>query len=216
MLKMILLILLGLFALGVVAIAGITIWVQREAPHKRETLYEGKAQKALVLYHPSRDAHFSEDVSIAVAKGFHDIGMSVDRETMTEATAAAHRGYAFLAVITNTYYGSPDRPTLRYLERARFGNTPTIGLTLGSGTTDRAQRILNEKLRRASTNTIDVRSFWISRPNDENRLQEPNRAVAVEMARTWAKQVALNIVSKTSLSGPTATEAAMPMQEQVQ
>ena len=203
-------ILLGLLALGVVAIAGVTIWVQREAPHKRETLYEGKAQKALVLYHPSRDAHFSDDLSIAVAKGFHDTGMTVDRETMTEATPPNPEGYAVIAVVTNTYYGSPDRPTLRYLERARFSDTPTIGLTLGAGTTDRAQRILDDKLKRASANVLDVRAFWISKPNDESRLQEPNRAVAEEMVRTWATAVAMKLPSTNKPA------EAKPVKESVQ
>jgi hypothetical protein len=196
MLKTLLWILLGLLVLGLLVLAGVTIWVQREAPHKRETLFEGKAQKALILYHPSRDAHFSDDLSMAVARGFHDSGLSVDRETITKATAAAPGDYAVIAVITNTFYGSPDRPTLRYLKRARFGKAPTIGLALGAGATDRAQVILNEKLQRAGTNILDVRSFWISRPNDENRLQEPNRTVAEEMARSWAKRVGMDILAK--------------------
>ncbi len=34
---------------------------------------------------------------------------------------------------------------------------------------------------------MEARSFWLFRPNDEARLKEPNRQVALEMAKKFGE-----------------------------
>jgi hypothetical protein len=168
----------------------ISFVVQLEGPYRQEEI--GSAAhprgKALILYHPSRDAHFAEDLSSAVAQGLVDGGYAVTLETMTSRTPARPEGFDIVAVVSNTYYGAPDLPTTRYLKRARFDGMLALGLMGGAGSTDRSQKILDEALHRTNATVLATRSFWTMRPNDESRMKEPNRDVATDLARQFARQ----------------------------
>jgi hypothetical protein len=172
-----------LFLIGAVAI---TVYVEREADYHLEPLGGAGPLKALILYHPSRDAHFSDELSLSVAQGLKSLGYAVDRATMTEETPTAPTDYAIVAVISNTYWGRPDRPTLHYLARARLTGIPAIGLMCGAGSTDRSQRRLDEALRRTGATPVETGSFWTMRPNDEKRMTEANRVVGQQMAEQFA------------------------------
>jgi hypothetical protein len=177
------------------ALLAISIVVEREADYALEHLGGGDQARALVLYHPSRDAHFSDDLSRALCDGLKEAGLSVDRATVTRLTPGEPRGYALIAVVSNTYYWTPDIPTLRYLRRARFETIPVIGLIGGAGATSRSQRMLDAALRRTGGQVLETRSFWILRPNDEARLHEPNRQVAMELARQFGATTGRTVVA---------------------
>jgi flavorubredoxin len=183
-------IVIGIVVLLLIAVAGLTLYVQAEADYKLERLADQGAVRALVLYHPSRDAAFSEDLSQAFAQGLMEKGFAVDRATMTGETPARPEGYALIAVVSNTFYLRPDWPTMRYLERADFKGLRAVGLMGGAGTTESATRLLEEALKTAGADVIAVRSFWISRPNDETRTNEANRDVAKDMARKFGVEAA--------------------------
>jgi hypothetical protein len=162
----------------------ISVIVEREGTPRLEHLGGGTGKgKALVLYHPSRDARFSDELSLAFAEGLMAAGFAVDRGTLTSETPAHPEGYAIIGVVSNTYYWTPDLPTMHYLSRARMEGLPVVGLIGGAGSTGRSQRVLEAALRRTGATVIDVRSFWLWRPNDETRLAEPNRQVALDRAR---------------------------------
>jgi hypothetical protein len=182
----------------VVCLAAVTIWVERESDYRLERLSEGSETRALILYHPSRDARFSDDLSLAVARGFETAGLAVDRATLTTDTPEHPEGYAIVAVVSNTYFWTPDRPTRRYLERARLEGIPVIGLIGGAGATVRSQRLLAGALGGAGATILDVRSYWLLRPNDESRMDEPNRAVALDLAETFARAVGRPLAPRSS------------------
>jgi hypothetical protein len=175
--------LIGFLALA--ALAAVTIYVEREADFRHEVLSQGGKARALVLFHPSRDARFSDQLSMALAEGLASAGFSVDRETLTAATQPAQENYLLVAVVSNTYWWTPDRPTLRYLARAHFDGRYALGLIGGAGATGRSQRMLDAALRNTGAKLIETRSFWLMRPNDEARLKETNRVVALQMARQF-------------------------------
>jgi len=177
-------------ALLLLGVAGVSVAVEREAQYVREELGGPGPARALVLYHPSRDATFSDDLSLAVARGFQEAGLGVVRATVTRDTPAHPEGYAVIAVVANTYWWTPDLPTLRYLRRARFDGTPVVGLIGGAGATGRSERMLGEALRATGGTVVGTRSFWLLRPNDETRMDEPNRGVALELARRFASEAA--------------------------
>jgi hypothetical protein len=179
-------IILGILLLLAVGAVAITIFVEREADYHLEPLGGAGPKRALILYHPSRDAHLSDQLSLSVAQGLKKLGYSVDRATMTAETPIDPRDYAFVAVVSNTFWGMPDRPTLNYLARARLNGIPTIGLMCGAGSTDKSQRKLEEALRKTGASPIQTRSYWTKRPNDEKRLKEANRMVAQQMAKEFA------------------------------
>jgi flavorubredoxin len=176
-------------------LAIVTIFVESEADYKLDTLGgEGKA-RALILFHPSRDAHFSDELSISLADGLKSAGFSVHRATITRDTPDALKDYALIAVVSNTYWWTPDIPTLRYLKRARIDGVHAIGLIGGAGATGRSQKMLEEALRKTGANVIQTRSFWLFRPNDETRMNEPNREVATQMARQFGADSAQRVLA---------------------
>lgn len=195
---------MAIVVIVVLGLIGVTIYVEHEADYQLESLAQGGKAKALVLYHPSRDAHFSDDVSLALAEGLKSAGLSVDRATMTHTTPGTLKDYALVAVVSNTFWFTPDLPTLRYLARARLDGGVAIGLMLGSGSTERSQRLLEDALRKTGANVHGARSFWIKRPNDEARMNEDNRAVAVEMAKQFGRDTGASVLAAT-IKSSTAT-----------
>lgn len=178
--KLILLVAAGFLLCG---LAIVTVFVEREADYTLQSLGGEGEPKALILYHPSRDAHFTDELSLAVAEGLKAAGYAVDRETLTGTTPHQPKGYRLLVVVSNTYFWTPDLPTLRYLKRARLDRIPTVGVIAGAGATGRSQRMLERSLSASGATVIAMRSFWIARPDDEHRLTEPNREVALQLAR---------------------------------
>ena len=184
---------LGLLLL--VGLAVVSLIVEMEADYTVETVAESGTAKALVLFHPSRDARFSDDLAMAFAEGLKIAGFAVRRATLTRATPGDAEGYALIGVVTNTYYWAPDLPTLRYLDRARLQGVPAVGLVGGAGSTARSQRMLEEALRQAGAKVIETRSFWLWRPNDESRMKEPNREVALQLARQLGTRTGRSVLS---------------------
>lgn len=182
---------LALLAVALVGGSIVTIVVEREAAYRIEPIAAaGRLGSALVLYHPSRDAHFSDDLSLAVARGLGEAGWRVDRETLTSETPGQPREYQLVIVVSNTYFQMPDRPTLRWLARAKLDGIPTIGMIGGLGATGRSERVLGEALRATGAQVLGTQSYWIMRPNDERRLKEPNRRVALDRAAAFAHKAA--------------------------
>src|SRR5689334_12700140 len=103
----------SLFALSVVAGIAVTVWVEWESTYQIRTMGGDGPARALVLYHPSRDAQFSDEISMAFAEGLKDAGFAVDRATLARRTPAQTPGYTLIAVVSNTFWSTPDLPTLR-------------------------------------------------------------------------------------------------------
>jgi hypothetical protein len=189
----------GIAAVAVLA-AAVTIWVEWPAPPQRETLHPGTGaaggKRALVLYHPSRDAGFSDALSLAVAEGIAATGMAVDRATMTDALPADAGAAALVVVVSNTFWFQPDWPTSRYLARAKWPGQPALGLIGGGGSTARAARLMRDRLAATGAEVIEVQQYWRARPNDETRMDEDNVAVAMQMARTLGETTARAIVER--------------------
>ncbi len=203
MLKWIILALIISVLIGTLAV---TIFVQREAPFRSDSLGAKGVKRALILYHPSRDAQFSDDLTLAIARGFEDAGLSVDRQTMTKDTPVKPRNYAIIAIVSNTFFWQPDWPTMRYLNRSDLNGVPTIGIMAGGGATERARQKLIKALVRSGADLRDTRSLWVSKPNDDMRLHENNRAVAGDIARSFAFNAARRVIAQ----GQVASQAGQP------
>lgn len=166
----------------------VTITFEVESAYKQESLGGEGHAKALVLFHPSRDARFSDDLSMALADGLIAAGYAVRRATLTQDTPGAPSEYALIAVVSNTCWWTPDLPTLRYLARARFDGIAVIGLIGGAGVTGRSRRMVDEALHQTGAKVMQTRSFWLFRPNDEARMSEDNRAVALDLAKRFGEE----------------------------
>lgn len=185
-------ILLYVLGAAIAAALGVTLWVQYEAPYTFNADPPGANPRALLLFHPSRDAGFSEEVAAALASGLREGGFAVDQATIGAKAPAKPEGYAVAAIVSNTFYGAPDWPTQAYLKRADLAGTPTLGVICGAGNTQSAGRQLESAIARANGRLIKIQHLWTSRPNDETRLKEPNRAVARDIAKRLGQETAAN------------------------
>lgn len=176
-------VLLAIAFVLVLAVAVVAVVVEREGPSTVETVSSSGTLKALILYHPSRDARFSDDLSLALARGLVTAGFAVDRATVTAETPARPAGYALIGIVSNTYFWTPDLPTTRYLRRARLQGIPVVGVVGGAGATGRSERVLRQSLAATGATVLSTQSFWLLRPNDESRSKEPNRQVAIDGAK---------------------------------
>jgi hypothetical protein len=208
MLKLILIIAVMLLIAVLLIALGVSWYVQREAPFEARIPSQDETPRALILYHPSRDARFSDDLSEAVARGFETTGLHVDIMTTTSQSPDQPRDYVLIAVVANCFFGRPDRPTLRYLAHADLTGMQTIGIISGSGATDSAQAILHQALAKAGASVIEVRPFWIKRPNDPARSDQNNRKVAGMMARAFAAKAARDILAAQAPEPPAQTAPA--------
>ena len=111
--------------IGLVLLSGlivVSVIVEIEGDYTLQVLGGAGKVRALILFHPSRDAHFSDDLSIALADGLKVAGFAMERATLTSKTPAEPKGYALIGVVSNTFYSTPDLPTLRYLEKQIWGH----------------------------------------------------------------------------------------------
>lgn len=69
-------------------LAVVTVAVEAEGHYRHESLGGAGKARALILFHPSRDARFSYDLSLALADGLRAAGFSVERETLTRDSPA--------------------------------------------------------------------------------------------------------------------------------
>jgi hypothetical protein len=184
-----------LFAL----LVAVTLFVEAEGPYKTENLGgEGNRLNALILFHPSLEARFSDDLTLALAEGLKSVGFTVQRSTLTRDTPQTPNNFALIAVVSNTYWWSPDLPTLRYLARAKLAGIPLIGLIGGAGATERSQRVLEEALRGTGGKLLQMHSFWLFRPNDEAQSKEPNRTVANQIAKKLGADIGAAVLASTN------------------
>lgn len=207
MLKWILLVML---LLAFATLVGILLWLQTEATFRKE-IGQPAGKRALILYHPSRDANFSDELTQAMRAAFQGAGLAADRWTITRETPATPNGYEIIAIVSNTFFGAPDWPTVRYLKRARFDGQMVIAIMAGSGSTERAERTLRKLLDHTGANSIKVRSLWTMRPNQPGFDGPRNRQLALRFAREFAREASAPIVlSEAAAQQLPSGAAALP------
>jgi len=204
-------IILAIVMITLLGIIAITVFVEREAPYHSEKLARGGTGKALILYHPSRDAQFADELTLALAQGFEDAKLAVERRTMTRGTPAGAAGFDVIAVVSNTFYAQPDWPTRRYLKRARFQGIPAIGIIAGSGRTKNAQTVFTEALAHTGAELRGIHPLWIARPNDPARVNEDNRLVAASMARKLAFDLGRQVTAERQTNDQSVMKMTVPI-----
>jgi hypothetical protein len=139
---------------------------------------------ALVVYHPGFST-FPHDIAEAFADGLAEAGWRVAVTTASPAAPATLDTFGLLAVVAPTYWWTPARPLLRYVDRLEdLGGKPVAVLVTGLGSTHRSQRVLESAVRERGGTVVLARSFWTAAPNREEEYSwRTNTAVGVRLAR---------------------------------
>lgn len=176
-----------LFLLLVIAILwlGLTLWVEREGPPLLHTVGPADAaHQALVVYDPDPIYDLDAQLGEAAAEALVERGF---RSMVATVAAAREQPTPDLFVLcANTYNWRPDRAITRFIDqRSDLRGRPVVALTLGSGSTEAAQRVLEERITRSGARLIGSRSVWLLRPNDEQQMDRSNVDVARDQVRDW-------------------------------
>ena len=182
-----------LWTLGTILLVwlGLTLWVQqsRTAASWRTGL-ETEKGSALILYNPDPIYNLDAQLARAFSEGLEKSGWASEVSTYESLQDSAPPHHNLWVIIANTYNWAPDWPTRHFIDRSPWlEGEAVVALTLGSGATTRSQRLLEEVLHEQRVDLIASRTYWLLRPNDDSRPQEPNVKVALDLVREWATKL---------------------------
>ncbi len=157
---------------------------------------EPLAGRALIQYNPDLFYNLDHQVSRAFAEGLVEEGWQVELVTTDEAARIDPEGFDLYVYCANTYNWSPDRQVSKAIRSASYlKGKPAAAITLGSGSTARSKRLLEELIRGREALLIRSETYWLMKPNDESRPGVPNTQVAREKARHMGQECARQLRS---------------------
>jgi flavodoxin len=159
------------------------------------TYNNDKLQRVLIVYNPDIFYNFDEQVCKAFAEEITDMQVTIASVAATDSIR--HQHFDLYVFCANTYNWRADKPITDFIKNyTQLQNKPVVAIILGTGSTQCSQKYFEKLIRSKGANLIASRSFWLMRPNDESRLKEKNRAVAVSMVHKWAKEINDNYYHK--------------------
>ncbi len=169
----------------------ITLIVSRTADGERIEMGMPEASlRALILYNP--DSFYNLDVQLCTtfAEQLTASGWGVSISPYSKLRSDDQDKVDMLVICSNTYNFAPDGPTMDFLRgNDRLQDMPVVALTIGSGSTKRAQRLLELQIEASGAICSGSRSFWLMKPNNVYRMDEDNVKVAIDMVKEFAIEV---------------------------
>lgn len=168
----------------------LTLWVQYGGVQKVSFIGNKDAsQKALIIYNPDPIYNLDEQVCNSFAEGLSKHGFLSKISTIQHAEIDTY-DYHLYVFCANTYNWAPDWPTTNYINNhTNLSKKNVVAITLGSGSTSRAKQLLEETIIAKNSNLLDSKTYWLMRPNDDNRLEEKNTEVASGMAKALGNSI---------------------------
>lgn len=185
--------LLWTIAIIAVAWAALTLYVEGKGPSKVWDIGSKADAKALIIFDPDPFYNLDEQVCLSLANGLNEFGISSTVATVTRAEKIELNNYSVIVYCANTYNWRPDWAIVDFIENEKSKPEHIAVVTLGAGSTEASQHHLEKIIINSGGDLIGSYSLWLWRPNDESKMKQPNVDVAVEMARTWGKQIAQKI-----------------------
>lgn len=178
-------------ALIVAAIwVGLTIWVEREGPARKWELVSVNIKgAAVVVFDPDPIYNLDEQVCQSFAKALTENGWQVTIATVA-AAGSIDTSFDLYVLCANTYNWTPDRAIVEYIKSTLLNNKPVVAITLGAGSTKQSQRKFEELIKRKGARLIASGSYWLWRPNAEEKKEGSNVDAAVEKVYRWADSIA--------------------------
>ncbi len=190
---------IGIFlkTLGVILLIWVflSIFVEQKGQRVSNIFGAFQARNALIVYDPDPFYNLDEQICLSIAKGLSENDWGVKVVSVAAANNIENETFDLYVFCANTYNWAPDMAVSNYIdEHDKLQNKDVLAITLGAGSTLRSQRVLEDIIRKKGSNLIDSKSYWLLKPNDENRINESNVAVAVEMARELGRSVGKRIL----------------------
>lgn len=173
----------------------LTLWAEAEGPVRSLELGNSTSeQKALIVYDPDPIYNLDEQVCESFGKVLAQKGLRVRIATVAAFTGMAPNDpslldYDLYVFCANTYNWQPDWAVTSFIKNAPIEQKSVVAITLGSGSTQAAQRALEKLIAQKKGKLIGSRSFWLLRPNDETKLEGSNVAICLDKVAVWAPTI---------------------------
>ncbi|WP_025664911.1 flavodoxin family protein [Aquimarina megaterium] len=186
-----------LVVLGLTLIVWIvlTVIVGKKGPEKFAIVGAVSSdQKALIVYDPDPIYNLDEKVSKSFAEGLSEKGWGSKVVTVAAAKNFEKEFFDLYVFCANTYNWPPDKAIRDHIKNIDYlQGKHVVAITLGSGSTKRSQRLLEELIKQKKATLIDSRTFWLMKPNTESKTKRSNSKIAVEMANNFGREIAERI-----------------------
>ncbi|WP_109852380.1 hypothetical protein [Aquimarina sp. AU58] len=173
----------------------LTVIVGKKGPEKIAIVGASNSdQKALIVYDPDPIYNLDEKVSKSFAEGLLEKGWGSKVVTVAAAKNFEKEFFDLYVFCANTYNWAPDKAIRDHIKNIDYlQGKHVVAITLGSGSTKRSQRLLEESIKQKEAILIDSRTFWLMKPNTESKTKRSNSKIAVEMANNFGKEIAERI-----------------------
>lgn len=143
---------------------------------------ENFQRSMLIAYQPDPFYPLDKKIAQAVTQEFVGREWRVVVATHGSANFPSTDKFDLIVVIANTYNWRPDWKTTSWISKSDFKNKRVVAFTLGAGSTEWAQLALEQAIADSGADLITSKTYWLLRPNDENKLDQKNSQVAVDLA----------------------------------
>ena len=178
----------------------LTLFAQRKGSEKIAAFGSDSntnSHKALIVYNPDLFYNLDEQVCESLAKALAEEGWSARIATIASAEKLENETFNLYVFCTNTYNWAPDWPTSRFIKNQEFiKGSNAVAITLGSGSTERSRRLLEEMVEGTGANLLYSETVWLMKPNDESRDKESNVKIGLEKAKDLGKKISHTLGNK--------------------
>lgn len=172
----------------------LTIWVEYSGGEKTSFVgNRSSSKKALIVYNPDPIYNLDEQVCEKFAEGLAGQDFYIKVATVKSANKDL-KEYDLYVFCANTYNWSPDWLINDHIRNhSKLDNKKVVTITLGSGSTKRAKRLLEQVILSKNADLLYSGAFWLLKPNDEERMAEKNTKVATDMAGDLGSEIGLKL-----------------------
>ncbi len=176
----------------------LTIWANNSGNKQLLTVGDEDAKySALIVYNPDPIYNLDEQVCTAFAQGLKETGFYSQVASLDYEDIDTQKEYDLIVFCANTYNWAPDWKTTEFIATyPELTDKNVVAITLGSGSTGRAKRLLDQAITKRNANLIESKEFWLMKPNDEARMDESNVDVATDMAEDLGLHIGLFLTTK--------------------
>lgn len=177
----------------IVGWTALTLYVERPGPPKQwEFNNNHHTTKALIVFDADPFYNLDEQICLSFAKALSENGFNVRVATVAAAASINKTDHDLIVYCANTYNWRPDWAITDYIEEQSLPseNRNVVAITLGAGSTESAKKRLEEVIVNQGGKLLGSYALWLWRPNDEQKMEQPNVDVAVEMAYAWGHDAA--------------------------
>lgn len=145
---------------------------------------------AIIMLDPDPIYDFDKKICIAIAEGFNALDMSANVVSASKIKNQDLTSFDYIVICANTYNFAPDR-IIKNLVKTRkdLSGKNVVAVTLGAGSTQRSQELLEGLIKKAGAQLLVSEAYWLLKPNDESIKDLTNEEIAINSARMIPKDL---------------------------